>query len=167
MTGYSIPSEFLNQNPNSKATFRPGGDAMYVSYLLGGIINEMADERQGDQDFETYHRGVVDGQAANLGFSDGLRVKFLNAGHRIVGKEIERRTKADVKAAKKSAKAQKSTKRELIEVIETGTVKVGRWEYPARELRFSDDIHTVQRNKNRDGSGEWIDMLDGKDAPQG
>jgi len=30
----AIPTQFLNTNPNSKATFRPGGDAQYVSYMV-------------------------------------------------------------------------------------------------------------------------------------
>jgi hypothetical protein len=35
---------------------------------------------------------------------------------------------------------------------QTGTVKVGRWEYPARSM----DNGTIERNTARDGSGEWI-----------
>ena len=33
-----------------------------------------------------------------------------------------------------------------------GTVKVGRWEYPARKL----DSGIIERNTKRDGSGEWV-----------
>src|SRR5688572_18899671 len=137
----SIPVEFLNTNPNSKATFRPGGDAAYVSYLLGGIINEIADERQGDQDFESYHRKVVDNVSAELEFSPALKAKFLNAGHRIVSKEIDRRTKATIREAKKAAKVAKKTQPEpVITVHPMGghAYKLGRWTYPVAEISISD-----------------------------
>lgn len=158
MTAYQIPTEFLNTNPNSKATFRPGGDAAYVSYLLGGIINEIADfgpERLGEgENFETYIKRIIAQEAANLGFSAALKFKFLNAAYRILDRELARQAKADIKAAKKAAKA----KREVIEILDAGTVKVNRWEYPAREIKYSDDTELLQRNAKRDGSGEWVDL---------
>ena len=162
MTAYSIPTEFLNTNPNSKATFRPGGDAAYVSYLLGGIINEIADfgpERAEEgETFAQYIRRVIKGEAANLGFSDALKAKFLAAAERILQRELDRQERDLIKAAKKAAKTAKA-KREVIEVIDYAEgIKVGRWVYPAREIKYSDETSFIQRNAKRDGSGEWIDL---------
>lgn len=39
-------------------------------------------------------------------------------------------------------------------VVSRGTVKVGRWEYPAE--RFAGG--TVMRNAKRDGSGTWVEV---------
>jgi len=164
MTAYSIPTEFLNTNPNSKATFRPGGDAQYVSYLLGGIINEIADfgpERLGEgEDFAKYIRRVIRQEAANLGFSDALKAKFLAAAERILQRELDRQERDLIKAAKRAAKTAKAAERgaHVIEVLDSGTVKVGRWEYPARERKYSDGTSLLQRNAKRDGSGEWISI---------
>ena len=161
MTAYQIPTEFLNTNPNSKATFRPGGDAAYVSYLLGGIINEIADfgpERLGEgETFAKYIARIIKQEAANLGFSEALKYKFEAAAERILARELDRQTKATIKAAKAALKAKKA-KREVIEILDSGVVKVGRWEYPAREIKYSDETSLLQRNAKRDGSGEWIDL---------
>ena len=162
MAAYQIPTEFLNTNPNSKATFRPGGDAAYVSYLLGGIINEIADfgtdKLTVGESFEGYIRRVYEGEAGNLGFSEPLKFKFLAAAERILQRELDRQERELIKAAKKAAKSAKA-KREVVEIIDYAEgVKVGRWVYPAREIKYSDDTSLVQRNAKRDGSGEWIDL---------
>ena len=158
MANYKIPTKFRSTTPNSKATFRPGGDAAYVSYLLGGIINEIADFTEDKlsegEDFATYIRRAIRREAENLGFSGALKYKFLVAAKRILQRELDRQAKADVKAARKALKA----KREVIGIVYSGVVKVGRWEYPAREIKYSDDTELVQRNAKRDGSGEWIDL---------
>ena len=163
MTAYQIPTEFLNTNPNSKATFRPGGDAAYVSYLLGGIINEIADlsdaVRLGEgETFAKYIARIIGQEAANLGFSEALKYKFLAAAERILQRELDRQERDLIRAAKKAAKTAKS-KREVIEIIDyaEGT-KIGRWVYPAREIKYSDETTLLQRNAKRDGSGEWIDI---------
>lgn len=46
---------------------------------------------------------------------------------------------------------------------QTGTVKVGRWEYPARTLENG----TVERNTQRDGEGEWIKVHPSAFVPEG
>lgn len=46
----------------------------------------------------------------------------------------------------------------------TGTVKVGRWTYPARRDHAATDAPATTRNEKRDGSGEWVDVLDSKVA---
>lgn len=156
----SIPTQFLNTNPNSKATFRPGGDAAYVSYLLGGIINEIADfstdRLTAGEDFEGYIRRITsDVVSPELAFSPALRAKFDRAAERILQNELDRQTRADIRAAKKAAKASKGEA--VITTTEIAPVKVGRWEYPAREVRISDsDQVNVERNTKRDGSGEWV-----------
>lgn len=162
MTAYQIPTEFLNTNPNSKATFRPGGDAAYVSYLLGGIINEIADfgpERLGEgETFPQYIRRFIKQEAANLGFSDALKYKFEAAAERVLQRELDRQERALIKAAKRAAKTAKAG-REVVEIIDYAEgIKVGRWVYPAREIKYSDDTELIQRNAKRDGSGAWIDL---------
>lgn len=132
----SIPVQFLNTNPNSKATFRPGGDAQFVSYLLGGIINEIADfgpERlpEGD-DFESYIRRIAVNEAANLDFSPALKAKYLRAAHRIVDQAVAAITKADVKAARKAAKQNAKAELEL-HAMEGHLYKIGRWTYAVAE----------------------------------
>lgn len=154
MTAYQIPTEFLNTNPNSKATFRPGGDAQFVSYLLGGIINEIADfgpERLPEGDtFETYIERVIVNESMNLGFSDALKVKFLNAARRILQNELDRQERKLIQAAKKAAKA---TKAEIqFNLMGGHLAKKGRWTYPVAEGTDG----KVYRNENRDGSGAWI-----------
>lgn len=37
----------------------------------------------------------------------------------------------------------------------SGTVKVGRWEYPARATHTATGFENVERNTKRDGSGDW------------
>ena len=159
MAAYQIPTEFLNTNPNSKATFRPGGDAAYVSYLLGGIINEIADfgpERLGEgEDFPKYIRRTIKQEAANLGFSDALKYKFEAAAERVLQRELDRQERNLIKAAKRAAKV---AKREAGLVREIPDVKVGRWAYPAREIVYSDGTVLRQRNEKRDGFGAWIDL---------
>lgn len=47
------------------------------------------------------------------------------------------------------AKAAKPARQSM---VTTGTVKVGRWTYPARQSLDG----TIVRNTKRDGSGEWV-----------
>lgn len=158
----SIPTQFLNTNPNSKATFRPGGDAAYVSYLLGGIINEIADfstdRLTAGEDFSAYIRRIAtDVVSPELAFSPALRAKFDRAAERIIEKELDRQTKADVRAAKKAAKASKGEA--VITTTEAEPVKVGRWTYPTRLVTISDSNEFYhERNTKRDGSGEWVEF---------
>lgn len=156
----SIPTQFLNTNPNSKATFRPGGDAGFVSYLLGGIINEIADfgpaRLEKGEDFKSYMLRVINEVVApELAFSPALQAKFLRAAYRILDNELERQTKADVRAAKKANKA--AAKAEVTYAPMGGHLaKKGRWTYPVAER--NDGI--VCRNTKVDGSGEWIPATD-------
>lgn len=154
MTAYQIPTEFLNTNPNSKATFRPGGDAQYVSYLLGGIINEIADfgtdKLTVGESFEGYIRRVYQGEAQHLGFSDALKAKFLAAAERVLVKELDRQERELIKAAKKAAKTAKAEVQ--FNLMGGHLAKKGRWTYPVAEGTDG----KVYRNENRDGSGAWV-----------
>ncbi len=153
MTAYQIPTEFLNQNPNSKATFRPGGDAAYVSYLLGGMINWISDydhSTSEDRDFETEFRKVAASEELNLGFSDALRAKFRHAADRLILRELDRIERAVLKAAKASAKSATV----WVPMEMTGhAYKIGRWAYPVAEAANPAEY---VRNTKVDGSGEWI-----------
>lgn len=42
-----------------------------------------------------------------------------------------------------------------ISITSTGTIKIGRWEYPARTEQDGSGSTRVLRNTKRDGSGEW------------
>lgn len=151
----SIPTQFLSINPNSKATFRPGGDAQYVSYLLGGIINSIADDnhRSNGEDFETYYHNLIKVEASNLEFSPALKGKFERAANRILDRELDRTAQADTKAARKVAKALLALKDQPLTFNPMGghIAKIGRWTYPVAE--GSDG--QVYRNLKTDGSGEW------------
>ena len=74
-----IPAEFASQNPNSKALYRPGGDAQHVSYLLQGLINSYADGKP-------VTKALINGMVKELP-SDRLQAKFLRAAERLVAKQ--------------------------------------------------------------------------------
>lgn len=156
MATYAIPVIFLNTNPNSKATFRPGGDAQYVSYLIQGIVNAIADRNEGDEDFETYYRSLIAAEATQLGFSEPLKEKFIRAAHRVIDQELDRIARKILKEARKAARTSK------VEYEDLAPVKVGRWEYPARQqINTATGEYfpqTAERNTKRDGSGEWVSL---------
>lgn len=160
----SIPVIFLNQNPNSKATFRPGGDAQYVSYVVQGIANSIADENHAGQDFETYYRELIKAEATNFDFSPALKTKFVNAASRLIDRELDRIAKRILKDARKAAK---NAKKNVVYGEITGHMaKVGRWTYPVRSVQTFVDgklaSETFERNTKTDGSGEWVAVDEAK-----
>ncbi|MEJ1092185.1 hypothetical protein [Microbacterium istanbulense] len=76
-----IPAEFANQNPNSKALYRPGGDAQHVAHLLQALINSYADG-------QPVTKAVINGLAKGLP-SEPLRTKFFRAAERLVAKQAD------------------------------------------------------------------------------
>lgn len=118
------------QTVGPKATYRPGHDARHVSDLLVTIIEH--------QEFD-----MVAQYQADLP-SVALRAKFAKAVENHLARQSKKATRA---------------KREVVEIVEYAEgIKIGRWVYPAREIKYSDDTSLVQRNAKRNGSGEWIDL---------
>lgn len=63
------------------------------------------------------------------------------------------RVKANDAIARLEAKASKPSKAVKAAASREGIVRVGRWDYPARQGNLSG---AVTRNDKRDGSGKWI-----------
>lgn len=66
-------------------------------------------------------------------------------------KDKTAKTAADKAAKVEADAASKPTQNEDVEVVEVGTVKVGRWDYPVRMTGAG----RAQRNTQRDGKGSW------------
>lgn len=154
----AIPVQFLNTNPNSKATFRPGGDAQYVSYVVQGIANSIADENHGDEDFESYYRALITAEASNFDFSEALKVKFINAASRLIDRELDRIAKKIMREARKAAKASLE-----LRAMEGHLYKIGRWTYAVAEGFKGDKFVGYYREDKKSGDfipaegGEVID----------
>lgn len=67
-------------------------------------------------------------------------------------RKAERATSSSTRETRKRGKVVESVE----ETFTEGSVKVGRWTYPARQ--YNDG--TVTRNEKRDGTGEWVPILD-------
>jgi hypothetical protein len=104
-----------------KSLYRPGHDARHAGNIARYVAETGDDTKINDLP------------------TDALRNKAENMVTRL-------RAKAQVKADRDAAKANKTAK-----WTEGEPVKVGRWTYPTRT-----NGKTTQRNENRDGSGSWI-----------
>jgi hypothetical protein len=152
----SIPTQFLNTNPNSKATFRPGGDAQYVSYMVQGIVNSIADENHRGEDFETYYRTLIATEASVFDFSPALQVKFARAATRVVEIELDRIAKKVLKEARKAAKVAKADLE--YNLMGGHLAKKGRWTYPVAE--GTNGIVYRWTKVSLDAAGEWVPATD-------
>lgn len=127
-----------------KANYRPGHDARHAGYV-GREAVDAFDRGQGHWDSKEFYGELP---------SPALRDKALNVARKI----IEKRAKAEAQGKDKgddNLKSLKGSRRSDVEKqvgTGLGTVKVGRWTYPARQLENG----TVERNTARDGSGEWV-----------
>lgn len=154
---------------SAKSNYRPGHDARHASNVGRFLATS--------NDPEANNRAL-----ASLG-SDKLRTKALAMDSRL---RTLTAAKAEREAAKanKPAKASKPaeieaelalqdeprpedldedgqlTEREAPEleddILPISEVKIGRWTYPVR--RSPEDREQLQRNTNRDGSGNWINV---------
>lgn len=119
-------------NTNSpKSTFRPGHDQRWVGTMARAVIeakleNDSLMERRLSQQIK-YKSGALQGKV-------WLKVS------------------KDWEAAMKKAKAKQARMQAAANEIGVESVKVGRWEYPAK----MNDKGLLFRNTKRDGSGEWI-----------
>lgn len=114
----------------SRATYRPGHDARHASLV-------------GQAAAEAYAKGetssVLDPEMFEDLPSTALRDKAARIALRLAEKGKNRKT-TKVKAEKFEEGAPK-----------TGTIKVGRWEYPVRVTNAG----KVERNTRRDATGSW------------
>lgn len=132
-----------NLTRTPEARFLPGHDQRLVS-----IIGRKLAEARIAEDYDEVTK-IVGEQAQRW---PNLEDKIE---HRAWKLESEMIKKASKKAAKMHAAVQA-----LDEELETTgelTVKVGRWEYPAK----MNNLGLVWRNTKRDGSGEWVRHTEG------
>ncbi len=116
-------------NVAGKRLYRPGHDARHASQVAKAIAAG----------------GSTDLMQALP--TSALQVKASNQVHRILARAEAKKIKAGQPRTPRATVA-KAINRDAVE----GTVKVGRWTYPAKQ--YTDG--TVQRSVKRDGSGEWI-----------
>jgi hypothetical protein len=119
-----------------KRIYRPGHDARHASQVAKALIAGASDEAY-----------------------DALPTAALRL--KAAGQVARAAKKAEVKAARARATGKRSggsvnakhgtTTSEMGKIVE-GTVKIGRWTYPARTLGDK----SVVRNTKRDGSGDWV-----------
>lgn len=124
-----------NRVNSPKSTFRPGHDQKVVQRLAFEMSQAVA---SGD-DIWTF---AVENAAKK--FSPALQGKIHNAFA-----SAKKRGRAAAKKAKETA----VRREEFDAILKTPTtIKVGRWEYPAK----TNNLGILLRNTKRDGSGEWI-----------
>lgn len=120
-----------------KAEYRPGHDARHAG-VIGRALAETQDSK-------------ARANLLNRLPSEALKAKAQAAFERALAKAD--RKKAGLGTGRLN-KAVKSAKGKGIK----GTVKVGRWEYPAEQHGAGDG--KMVRNSKRDGSGEWVPVTD-------
>jgi hypothetical protein len=151
-----------------KSRFRQGHDAKMVSRMVtetiqGNDVQITADAFvDGSAKDDIQH--VIDGvtTAVVLHHGDRLADKYNQAAMNGWAKESAKADRQAKRAAAKQAKAEaKAAKVEDLgdgtegdAVVSTGTVKVGRWEYPTQTLASGQTF----RNTKRDGSGDWTEV---------
>lgn len=154
-------TEFHNENGN----YRPGGDAQHVSALireiaLDALIHTSPDNMIIEHGVKlNIDSGMVEAALQLLpttALQDKLRWAVRNVE---MGKSrVLRRVASENGFKFQRATTASSKKTGTAEGFKTGSVKIGRWNYPTR-------THTdgsVERNTKTDGSGEWIFEADGK-----
>ena len=127
-----------------KAIFRPGHDARFVSLLLAVAADHNFDEESLNQQ--------------DLLPTAALRQKFVRAFWNNQAKALAKQDRAANRAARRA-----TPQGEFRTLDADGTVKVGRWIYPARRwIRTETSEFWVERNTQRDGKGEWVDFGNGQ-----
>lgn len=144
---------------SKKALFRPGHDARMVSQLVALVVGASnagfgrAPEAFTDAD-TTFAKSTEDiqarinktTQAVAHWYGAPLASKFDSAA-------MSAWAKYDKPVKVRAPKAPKASKAKVDESnwVDNGTVRVGRWDYPAQEFNGQS-----RRNTKRDGSGEWV-----------
>ena len=126
----------LTRSPEAK--FLPGHDQRLVSRIAQDLAHARFSEDYAKVTF------IVGEQAQRW---PNLSDKIENAAWKLEAKLVKQAQKRSkqLHAAVEDLDAELETTGEL-------TVKVGRWEYPAK----MNNLGLVWRNTKRDGSGEWI-----------
>lgn len=118
----------------SKANYKPGHDARHVG-MEARRVAEYVTANKGSDLYDLGLYGLP---------SPALTEKAIRMAEKIVSRPE--------KAPRKPAKSKKGTKaRPQAQSPSTGTVKIGRWEYPVRVTSAG----KVERNTKRDESGSW------------
>lgn len=146
---------------SSKTNYKPGHDARHV----GIVARDIASSAQ-----PFFERVTSDEDLP----SEKLRAKAHAMAERLLAKATktpqDRKPQSEGKAKKadKKATAALVAQEEIAHAAEEAskvpepmwnddvTVRVGRWDYPARYQILEDGSSKVERNTKRDGSGEWI-----------
>lgn len=127
-----------------KSIYRPGHDARHAGRVARLTLDRPTDEHEFD---------LIEALP-----SAALRTKAMMMHERLAAKRTNGTTRLNRKAKEAGferpqqqavASLDRIDEGEVREV--KGTVKIGRWEYPARNLGGQ-----VWRNEARDGSGEWV-----------
>lgn len=136
-----------NLTRTPEARFLPGHDQRLVS-----IIGRKLAEARIAEDYDEVTK-IVGEQAERW---PNLEDKIENRAWKLESEMI----KKAAKKSKSAAKVMREVAQEIAkatEVTDEFTVKVGRWEYPAK----MNNLGLVWRNTKRDGSGEWIRHTEG------
>lgn len=139
------------------ATYRPGGDAQHVSALVREIaLDGLLHTDPGNREIAPGVKINTDSEMIKAALetlpSEALKNKFLWAVKNIESGKSRVLRRVGAEQGFKFPRARRAVQ----ETPKTGTVKVGRWEYPTRE----DEDGNIQRNTKRDGSGDWVDLED-------
>lgn len=121
---------------SKKAQYRPGHDARHAG-TIGRAMAETQDSKA---------RANLLGRLP----SEALRVKAQGAFE----KALEKAERKSANSLVGKGQRRRPAKGKNIK----GTVKVGRWEYPAEQHGAGDG--KMVRNSKRDGSGEWVPVTD-------
>lgn len=141
-----------NLTRTAQAKFLPGHDQRLVSRIAQDLAHARISEDYSKVTF------IVGEQAQRW---PNLSDKVENAAWKLEAKLVKARAKSNGLTARQIIRANKigeeiaerMAKVMAAEVTENGfTVKVGRWDYPAK----LSNAGLVMRNTKRDGSGEWI-----------
>src|SRR5882757_1808859 len=142
----------------SKRTFRQGHDQRLRGILIrANLHNAEVTVRGGMQ---------TSGDAMSLAVrldSQGVKGDWVESLHKAEARDAAKAAKAETRANQRATKhataaqidAAMAAGEAAAPATIAGTVKIGRWEYPAEQRG-----DRIVRNAKRDGSGEWIPVTD-------
>lgn len=156
---------------SSKTQYKPGHDARHA-----GIVARDIAESASTQYMERVTADSDLGSEALIRKAHAMAERLLQKAKapqdrkpsKAAGKKADKKATAALVAQEEAAHAAaEAEKRAAIEaeleasddaddLAPVSTVKVGRWDYPARAARTEDGETYLVRNTKRDGSGEWV-----------
>lgn len=128
----------IGTNPDT--IFRPGHDARMASRVARQAARAVMNGE-----------AVLSDQALYASLpTAALRRKALSIAGTIIDRTEAKLARKAAKDARKAANKASKTHKSEAKAPKTGTVKIGRWTYPARDAG-----NGAERNIKRDGSGTW------------